>query len=68
MQWLSIDWHLGRSTDVFNSKKQPSKAKYKKKVVLRIPGTIRTNHNQPFKSNYLKHLFLIAIIFVYGID
>ena len=51
--WSSINWLLGRSTDVFYSKKQPSKAQYKKKVVLRSSKNIRTNHYHPCRNIYL---------------
>ena len=46
----AIFWLLGGGTDVFYSKKQPSKAQYKKKVVLRSFKTIRTNDYQSCRN------------------
>ena len=63
-----IGWLLGRSTDVSYSKKQPSKAQYKKKVVLRSSKNIRTNHYQPCRNNYLTSTPHGYYYFVRGID
>ena len=46
-------------------KKQPSKAQYKKKVVLRSLKNIRTNHYQTCRNNYLKYLILIDYYYLF---
>tara|TARA_B100000700_G_scaffold193855_1_gene213522 strand:+ start:161 stop:313 length:153 start_codon:yes stop_codon:yes gene_type:complete len=49
--YLVVFWG-GEITDVIYSKREPSKAQYRKKVVLRSSKTIRTNQYQPSRNNY----------------